>query len=62
MVSEPGLTKFGPERWPLSSNSAIARNANGKLEVFMMGSDRQLYHSWEYGQVVVVDGLGVGPR
>ena len=43
----PDWTKFGPERWPLSSNPAIARNKNGKLEVFMMGSDRQLYHSWQ---------------
>ena len=40
-------TPFDPERWPLSSNPAIARNADGRLEVFMMGSDRQLYHKWE---------------
>ena len=43
----PDWTKFGPERWPLSSNPAIALNADGRLEVFMIGSDRQLYHSWE---------------
>ena len=43
----PDWSPFGPERWPLSSNPAIARNADGRLEVFMMGSERQLYHKWE---------------
>ena len=46
----PDWTIFGPERWPLSSNPAIARNADGRLEVFMVGSvgsDKQLYHRWE---------------
>jgi hypothetical protein len=37
----------GPERWPLSSNPAIARNTDGRLEIFMVGSNRQLYHRWE---------------
>ena len=30
--------------WPLSSNPAVAQNADGRLEVFMVGSDGQLYH------------------
>jgi hypothetical protein len=39
--------EFSPERWPLSSDPAIERNADGRLEVFMVGSDRQLYHRWQ---------------
>ena len=32
---------------PLPSDPVVAQNADGRLEVFMMGSERQLYHRWE---------------
>jgi hypothetical protein len=38
---------LGREQWPMSSNPAVARNANGRLEVFMVGSDHQLYRTWQ---------------
>jgi hypothetical protein len=38
---------FGKQQWPLSSNPAVARNADGRLEVFMVGSDGQFYHTWQ---------------
>ena len=38
---------LGQEQWPLSSNPTVARNADGRLEVFMVGSDRQLRHKWQ---------------
>ncbi|HJT84066.1 MAG TPA: hypothetical protein VJ697_06250 [Nitrososphaeraceae archaeon] len=42
-----GWTEFSTERWPLSSNPAIERNADGRLEISIVGSDRQIYHKWQ---------------
>ena len=38
---------FGKELWPLSSNPAVAKNKDGRLEVFMVGTDKRLYHKWQ---------------
>jgi hypothetical protein len=35
---------FEGMQWPLSSNPAVAQNADGRLEVFMVGLDGQLWH------------------
>jgi hypothetical protein len=34
-------------QWPLSSNTTIARNADGRLELFIVGSDGRVYHKWQ---------------
>ena len=38
---------LGKELWPLSSNPAVAKNQDGRLEVFMVGTDKRLYHRWQ---------------
>jgi hypothetical protein len=38
---------FGKQQWPLSSNPAVARNRDGRLEVFMVGSDGRFFHKWQ---------------
>ena len=35
---------FGKQQWPLSSNPAVARNRDGRLEV---GSDGRFFHKWQ---------------
>jgi acylphosphatase len=37
-------TVLGGQEWPPSSDPSIGRNADGRLEVFLVGSDKQLYH------------------
>jgi hypothetical protein len=37
-------TILGGQQWPPSSDPGIGRNADGRLEVFLVGSDKQLYH------------------
>jgi acylphosphatase len=37
-------TVLGGEHWPPSSDPGIGRNADGRLEIFLVGSDKQLYH------------------
>ena len=38
---------LGKEQWPLSSNPAVAHNADRRLEVFMVGNDGRFYHRWQ---------------
>jgi hypothetical protein len=38
---------FGKTQWPLSSNPAVARNRDGRLEVFMVGPDGRFFHKWQ---------------
>lgn len=38
---------LGKEQWPLASNPAVGRNADGRLEVFMVGKDGRFYHKWQ---------------
>jgi Astacin (Peptidase family M12A) len=37
-------TVLGGQEWPPSSDPGIGRNADGRLEVFLVGLDKQLYH------------------
>jgi len=34
-------------QWSVGSNPAVANNADGRLEVFLVGSDKQLHHRWQ---------------
>jgi hypothetical protein len=43
--NEDGTTQT--EKWPLSSNPAIGRNANGTLDVFMIDNDGVVNHKWQ---------------
>jgi hypothetical protein len=38
---------FEKEQWPPSSNPAVIRNTDGRLEVFMVDSKGQVYHTWQ---------------
>jgi hypothetical protein len=38
---------FEKEQWPPSSNPAVVRNTDGRLEVFMVDSKGQFYHTWQ---------------
>jgi hypothetical protein len=38
---------FEKVQWPPSSNPAVVRNADGRLEVFMVDSKGQFYHTWQ---------------
>ena len=44
-----GGVSFGgpPLVWPVGNNPAVAQNADGRLEVFMVGSDGRLYHMFQ---------------
>jgi photosystem II stability/assembly factor-like uncharacterized protein len=33
--------------WPLNSNPIVARNEDGRLELFMAGNDNTLHHKWQ---------------
>ena len=35
------------QQWPISSIPTVAQNADGRLDVFMVGSDGKLYHTWQ---------------
>jgi astacin len=35
------------EKWPLSSNPTVGRNANGTLDVFMIDKDGVVNHKWQ---------------
>ena len=39
------------------SDPVVATNADGRLEVFAIGADRQLYHSWQDGSGTWIDPL-----
>jgi hypothetical protein len=38
---------LGKEQWSLSSNPAVGRNTDGRLEIFMVGKDGRFYHKWQ---------------
>jgi hypothetical protein len=38
---------FEKHTWPQYSNPLIVQNQDGRLEVFMIGSDGRLYHKWQ---------------
>jgi photosystem II stability/assembly factor-like uncharacterized protein len=33
--------------WPLNSNPIVARNEDGRLELFMVGNDNTVHHRWQ---------------
>ena len=43
--NEDGTTQT--EKWPLSSNPTVGRNANGTLDVFMIDKDGVVNHKWQ---------------
>ena len=46
----------------LTSNIAVARNADGRLEVFARGTDNALWHKWQVAPNSALLGLGVPRR
>ncbi len=38
---------LGGPTWSPNRKPAVAQNADGRLEIFITGLDRQLYHKWE---------------
>jgi hypothetical protein len=38
---------FGNRRFPTNAKPFLIRNADGRLEVFIAGSDEQIYHNWQ---------------
>ena len=38
---------FGNRRFPTNAKPVLIRNADGRLEVFIVGSDEQIYHNWQ---------------
>lgn len=40
-------TPLEKEQWPPSSNPTVVRNTDGRLEVFMVDSKGQFYHTWQ---------------
>lgn len=34
-------------KWPDSSDPVVVINTDGRLEVFMVGDDKVLYHKWQ---------------
>jgi hypothetical protein len=45
--SYTGWNAFGNPGVPLDDRPALARSADGRLELFIRGTDNQLYHQWE---------------
>ena len=37
----------GNEEWPRSSNPTVARNGDGRLEIFIVGPKEEIYHKWQ---------------
>jgi hypothetical protein len=46
LIGKPGSSTAN-NQWPLSSIPTVAQNADGRLDVFMMGLDGILYHTWQ---------------
>ena len=38
---------FGGRIFPTNAKPVLTRNADGRLEVFIVGSDEQIYHNWQ---------------
>ena len=39
--------QLGKEEWPRSSNPTVARNGDGRLEIFIVGPKEEIYHKWQ---------------
>ncbi|CAN5416499.1 hypothetical protein BH18THE2_BH18THE2_16860 [soil metagenome] len=39
--------QLGKEEWPRSSNPTVARNGDGRLEIFIAGPKEEIYHKWQ---------------
>jgi hypothetical protein len=38
---------FGGRKFPTNARPVVAKNADGRLEVFIVGSDDRIYHNWQ---------------
>jgi hypothetical protein len=57
-LREIGLYTGGNKTWSARKRPAVALNPDGLLEIFMIGLDDTLYHTWQTGKNVKVP---VGP-
>jgi hypothetical protein len=57
--SDPLLDYFHPlgGTWSPNRRPAVAQNADGRLEVFMVGLDNQVYHGWQTSPILLINGL-----